>query len=529
MMTRRLLIAIVAVSIVAGSVILPGAISEPVRLDAGLISGTAGTQAGVRVFKGIPFAAPPVGDLRWRVPQPVARWDGVRKADRYGAVCIQPPGVGRLNIAVLPSGPPVSEDCLYLNVWSAAASASERRPVMVWIYGGAFTEGAGSVLLYDGEPLAKKGAVVVTLNYRLGPFGFFVHPDLSKESGHHASGHYGVWDAIAALRWVQKNIAAFGGDASNVTVFGQSAGGIMVSSLVASPEAKGLFRRAISQSGGWMGVGRMAPMRSLASAEEAAKKATAAMGSLAGLRAKPAEEIQKTLRGAGLLIDGWLFPEDLSITFANGRQLEVDVLAGSNKDEGTFVPRGPTAEQWVTQSHTRWADRADAFLKLYPAGSDTEASASSTAAFRDEMLWHMRLAAARQATRGTSRAYLFYFTHEPPPTPGRRNLGATHAAEIPYVFNNLSAQRLYPDDSSPELAAASAADRALADTMSSYWVNFARSGDPNGKGLPQWPAFRDEKSGRAMILGAKVEVEGAPDTARFSLYDALYAKQLAAK
>jgi para-nitrobenzyl esterase len=525
----RIALAMMAAFVVVTSVTVPAAISEPVKLDSGLVSGIAGTQAGVRVFKGIPFSAPPIGDLRWKAPQPVARWEGVRTADRFGPVCVQPAGVGRLNVAVLPTGPPTSEDCLYLNVWTAAAAASERRPVMVWIYGGAFSEGAGSVLLYDGESLAKKGAVVVTLNYRLGAFGFFTHPELSKESGRNASGNYGVLDAIAVLRWIRNNISGFGGDPGNVTIFGQSAGAMMVSSLVGSPEARGLFRRAIAQSGGWMGVGRMGRMRTLAQAEEAGVKAASAAGSIEEWRAKPTEEVQKTLRGGGggIVVDGWLFPEDLSNTFANGRQLDVDVLIGSNKDEGSFIAKGPSAEMWRSQVTERWRDLAEEYLKLYPAGSDAEAAQSSEAAFRDEMFWHMRLFAERQAARGKARAYLFYFTHEPPPTPGRRDLRATHAAEIPYVFNNLPALRLYPDDSAPDLASASAVDRALADTTSSYWVNFARTGDPNGTGLPRWPEFRDKTSGRAMFLGSRVEVETRPDVARLRLYDALYERLMA--
>jgi para-nitrobenzyl esterase len=505
------------------------AIPDPVRLDSGLISGANGSPAGVRVFKGIPFAAPPVGALRWRPPQPVPHWDGARQADAFGPVCVQMPGAGRLNVAVLPDGPPASEDCLYLNVWTAAASASERRPVMVWLYGGAFTEGAGSVALYDGGRLAAKGAVVVTLNYRLGPFGFLAHPELSNESGRDASGNYGLMDAVAALRWVQKNITAFGGDPSNVTIFGQSAGAMMTAALTGSPEARGLFLRAISQSGAWMGVGRMAPMRTLASAEDEGAKAASAMGapSLADLRARPADDVQKRLRGAGLIVDGWLIPEDLSKTFAGGRQHMVDVLVGSNEDEGSFVPRGPTAAQFTSQARARWGDLADEFLKLYPAGTDAEAAASSQAAFRDEMTWHMRLFAERQARLGR-KAYVYYFTHDPPSAPGRPSLGAAHAAEIPYVFNNLTSLRLFPDGSSPERASASSVDRALGDMMSAYWVNFARTGDPNGAGLPPWPAYRNRMSGRAMVLGGRVDVEAAPDTARLALYDALYAKQLAA-
>jgi para-nitrobenzyl esterase len=514
------------------AVVLPVAATDPVRIDAGLIAPAANSPEGVRVFRGIPFGAPPIGPLRWKAPQPVSRWDGVRKADQFGPVCVQPKGVGRLNVSVdLPDSPRADEDCLYLNVWTAAARASERRPVMVWIFGGAYTEGAGSSRHNDGEALARKGVVLVTFNYRLGPFGFFSHPELTKESGHNASGNQAILDALAALTWVQKNIAAFGGDPANVTIFGESAGASLSAGLVGSPLAKGLFQRAISQSGAWMGLS-MSPMRSLASAEAPTGRGASAMAALplAELRVKSTDEISKGLRGAGMIADGWAIPEDLSLTFAAGRQNAVDVLAGSNKDEGSFVQRGPTAGEWTSRVRARWGDLADDYLKLYPAASDAEAARSSEAAFRDEMAWHMRIYAQAQAKLG-KQAYLYYFTHEPPVDPGKPNLRATHTAEIPYVFNNLRAVRVFPDGSSPELASASDTERKLAGIVSSYWVNFARTGNPNGQGLAVWPAYRDKSRGRAMTLGdtQQVKDEDAADAARWDIYDKLYAKQLAAK
>jgi para-nitrobenzyl esterase len=515
----------------AAVVLLPAAPLDPVRTDAGLIAPASNSPEGVRVFRGIPFGAPPVGPLRWKAPQPAAHWDGVRKADAFGPVCVQPKGVGRLNVSVdLPDSPSADEDCLYLNAWTGATRASERRPVMFWIFGGAYTEGAGSSRHNDGEALARKGAVVVTFNYRLGPFGFFSHPELTKESGHNASGNQAVLDALAALGWVQRNVAAFGGDPANVTIFGESAGAALAAGLVGSPLSKGLFRRAISESGAWMGLS-MAPMRSLASAEAPAGRGASPMQALplAELRSKPADEISRALRGAGMIADGWAIPEDLSRTFEAGRQNAVDVLVGSNKDEGSFVLRGPTAEQWTSRVRARWGDLADAYLKRYPAGSDTEAAKSSETAFSDEMAWHMRLYAQAQARLG-QQAYLYYFTHEPPVEPGKPNLRATHTAEIPYVFDNLKPVRVYPDSSSPELASASEADRMLAGIVSSYWVNFARTGNPNGKGLARWPVYKDMATGRAMILGdtQRVKEEDATDKAKWELYDKLYARQLAA-
>ena len=521
-MTRLLSVAVALISLSSS---LFAVISDPVRTDAGQLTGVT-LASGVRAFKGIPFAASPLGDLRWRPAQPAPKWTGVRKADAFGNVCTQPKGRGRLNVSVdLPDSPPASEDCLSLNVWTAAASPSERRPVMVWIFGGAYTEGAGSSPHNDGEALARKGVVSVSVNYRLGPFGFFSHPELTKESGRNASGNQAMSDNIAALRCVQKNIASFGGDPNNVTIFGESAGAALVAGLTGSPEAKGLFHRAISESGAWMGL-QMAPMRARASAEQPTPgrggEPAPALPSLAELRAKSTDEITALVRGAGMIIDGWMVPEDLSMTFAQGRQNAVDVLVGANKDEGSFNAAPVTVAQWTARVKQRWGDLADRYLALYPAGSDEEATASSQRQFADEMFWHMRLFAIDQAKRG-KKAWLYYFTHEPPTAPGTRNLRATHTAEIPYVFNNLKAPRVYPDASSPELASSSAKEREFAETVSSYWVNFARAGDPNAKGLAQWPAFRDASSGRAMVLGAQVE---PPSAAKLELYDKLYAKQM---
>jgi para-nitrobenzyl esterase len=530
---------VVALAAVAACAIVSAAATEPVKTEAGLVAPAANSPDGVRVFRGIPFGAPPIGPLRWKATQPPAHWDGVRKGDDFGPVCVQPKGVGRLNVSVdLPDSPKADEDCLYLNVWTGATRANERRPVMVWIFGGAYTEGAGSSRHNDGEALARKGVVMVTLNYRLGPFGFFSHPDLDNESGHHASGNQAVWDCIEALKWVQKNIAAFGGDPANVTIFGESAGAALSAGLVGSPEAKGLFRRAISESGAWMGLS-MAPMRKGGPAfappvpggrgggRGRPEPSPLASKPIAELRAMSTADVTKSFSGAGMIVDGWAIPEDESVTFANGRQNAVDVLIGSNKDEGSFNTRLPTAAQWVEQIRDRWKDLADALLKLYPHDTDAEAGASSQQIFSDEMAWHMRRYAQAQAAIG-KKAYLYYFTHEPPTEPGKPNLRATHTAEIPYVFNNLKPVRVYPDGSSPELASASEADRKLAGIVSSYWVNFARTGDPNGKGLAQWPQYKDKATGRAMILGDVQQPETSVATSKWDLFDALYARQLAA-
>ena len=409
------------------------------------------------------------------------------------------------------AAPTLSEDCLYLNVWTEAASASERRPVIVWSHGGAFTIGTGSGR--DGEALARKGAVVVAYNYRLGPFGFFSHPELTRESERNASGNYGLMDLVAVLRWVQQNITAFGGDPNRVTLMGQSAGGRLTRAAVASAQAKGLFHRAISQSA----PVRIERMLTRAEAEKAGQADAAKIeaASLAALRATPAHEIQRGMPVGRLVVDGWYVTEDIAITIAEGRHNRVDLLVGSNKDEAMFVSRYPaspffglentTAQQFIDGARRRFGSNAGAFLDLYPAGSsDADARASQRAAFRDEAAWNARDWALAQ-TRAGGKAYLYYFVHEPPAAPGQPNRGAAHNAEVPYAFNG-------------PVALWTNVDRALADAMSSYWVNFASSGDPNGAGLPAWPALQPNAHER-MILGPKIEMGPALDAGRVTLFN----------
>jgi para-nitrobenzyl esterase len=493
------------------------AIEEPVQLDSGLVSGIPGSNAGVRVFRGIPYAAPPVGKLRWSDPQPAAHWDGVRKADVFGAICMQPAFRGQNPTSTQPK---MSEDCLFLNVWTAATSASERLPVMVWIHPGGYQTGSGSTPGYDGEALAKKGVVLVTVNYRLGVFGFFSHPELTKESEHHASGNYGLMDQVAALEWVQKNIAGFGGDPRRVTVFGDSAGSSSISNLMGSPRATGLFQRAIGESGAWMGIS-LTHTRILAEAEQAGLKVAEELHaeSLEDLRAKSAEDLLKGGRGSGPVIDGWFLPEDVGTAFAEGKQNDVPLLCGSNKDEGTFFLQPTTAEKFIERSRARFGDQADAFLKLYPAGSDEEANLSQFAAFRDELAFVMRTWVRAQRKAGFSKAFLYYFTHEPPPPVGSTSRGglgsgATHGAEAQYVFQNLLGPRVWTD-----------VDHQVSDVLSSYWVNFAAKGDPNGNGLAKWPAFNDKKSDRPMVLGDQAEIGPAPNRAQLAFFEQVYQKE----
>lgn len=505
-MLRLLMIVPVAVLMTASA---SAAIQDPVRLDAGLVSGTNGTSPDVRVFKGVPFAASPIGERRWRPPQPVEPWSGVRNASAFGPRCMQGEGTGA----------DVSEDCLYLNVWTAAASAAERRPVIVWSYGGSLRSGAGSQPQYDGEALARKGAVFITYNYRLGMFGFFSHPELTRESPQKASGNYGLMDLIAVLEWVQRNAPAFGGDPQRVTVMGESAGASLVACLITSPRAAGLFHRVIAQSTGCTGTSRIGlPLTTLAEADAQGGQLARNMGapSLEALRAMPAREIQAKGQGMRVIVDGWSILDDWFPTVAAGRQHPVDVLIGSNKDEGTFpvfgVPDGGP-EEFMSRSRMQFGPLASEFLALYPAGTPAESDASQLAAFRDLVFWNLRTWASHQRKGGRASAYVYYFTREPPTAAGQRSRGASHTAEIPYAFNNLHIEKDRPWTDT---------DRRLAETMSSYWVNFAATGNPNGPGLPVWPSYDAEAGNRVMMLGDTVAAGPGPDAAGLTLYDRHY-------
>jgi para-nitrobenzyl esterase len=541
---KRIALTAMAALVVVTTTYMQAMVAEQVRIDSGMVAGSASGQPAVRVFKGIPFAAPPLGENRWKAPQPVAKWDDVRKADAFGAPCAAGAGGGRgggggrgaaapgaaAQAAPAPVAPPReparSEDCLYLNVWTSANSPSDRRPVMVWIYGGGFTGGSGGLAWYDGENLAAKGPVIVTFNYRLGSLGFFAHPELAKESGHNAAGNYGMMDAIAALQWVKKNIGAFGGDPNNITVAGESAGAIMVGALVGSPQAKGLFHRAIAESGGWMGL-TMGRMTSGQTAQANGVKTMEALGvkTLAELRAKPMTELTG-LSAGGLIIDGYLIPEDISMTFMNGKQNAVDVLTGSNKDEANFGICGGgggrgggapmTAETFKTNAQRRFGEAADEYVKLYGVTSDAEAQPAAHMACADEINWNMRQWAVAQAKAG-KKAYTYFFTRIPTINGGPSPQGATHTAEISFAWNNPKGQanQTWND-----------VDIKLADTMSSYWVNFITKGDPNGNGLPRWPEYKDLMGGRVMVLGDTVQAESSAPTAKLSFYQAAFRRLL---
>jgi para-nitrobenzyl esterase len=483
------------------------ALTGTVQTRNGRISGVAGQDASITVFKGVPYAAPPVGSLRWQAPKAPANWDGVRKADAFSPSCIQ---------NIVPERKPwthefmshdkVSEDCLYLNIWSGAKNANEKRPVFVFIHGGGFSEGAGSIPVYDGEGLAKKGLVMVTINYRMGVFGFFSHPELTKESDHNASGNQGLLDVVAALDWIRDNIAGFGGDPSNVTIAGQSAGAMAVHDLIASPIAKGLFRRGIAESGGST-LGANARKLADAEAEGARFAETKGAKSLADLRALTPEQLTARPaaaaasasggRGAGAamrfgpIVDGYLLPDPIDEIVAQGKQNDVPILTGANADEGGASPNPTmTLEAFQSRAKQRFGEEADAFLKAYPATSDAQAGLANNESSRDQQRMSLYQWAQARKKTSKSKVYAYFWTHTLP-GPDAGKYGAFHTSEVPYALNTLyMSDRQFTDT-----------DRKIADTMSSYWANFAKTGDPNGKGLPHWPAAVSEKPETTMQIG----------------------------
>jgi para-nitrobenzyl esterase len=495
--------------------------AEPVRTDSGLVQGVPGSDPSILVFKGIPFAAPPVGDLRWREPRPVVAWEGVRVADHFGPRAMQ----ARIfsDMIFRDDGP--SEDCLYLNVWTPAKSQSERLPVMVWIYGGGLKAGSSSEPRQDGENLAEKGVVVVSMNYRLGVFGFISHPDLTGESGRSASGNYGFMDQIAALRWVQRNIAAFGGDPGNVTIFGESAGSYSVSVLMASPVAMGLFHKAIGESGALLGS-RLVPehTRSLAEAERNGEEFAGLLGarSIAQMRAVSAVDVLKAAQAdeslrIGAVVDGYILPRDPVAIYASGSQNRVPLLAGWNADEqrvyAVFGSKRPTAGSFADMVRRDFGKDADRILKLYPAATDDEAvrSAGDLAGDRFIAFGTWKWIETHLGTSGAP-VYRFSFDRAVPIEPGRMingspasasDVGAVHASEISYVFGALAA--LKDVTVQPE-------DWRLSDEIGTYWTNFAKTGNPNGGGLPQWPRYQKATGYQVMHLN-KVTA-AAPDALR---------------
>ncbi|HEY1794399.1 MAG TPA: carboxylesterase family protein [Opitutaceae bacterium] len=479
--------------------------ADEVRIDSGVIEGRPADAHGVRAFLGIPFAAPPVGELRWKSPQPVAPWEGVRKAVEFGPRPMQAHIYD--DMVFRDDGP--SEDCLYLNVWTPAASAGEKLPVMVWIFGGGYQAGGTSEPRQDGAHLATRGVIVVSMNYRLGIFGFFSHPALSAESGH-GSGNYGLMDQTAALRWVRDNIAAFGGDPANVTLFGESAGSYSVSVQMATPTARGLFARAIGESGSLVGTRRYpAHVRSLADAEKEGTDFARSVGasSLAGLRSVDgAKLLEASRKGAkfhwGVVVDGEVLPEDVHSIYASGRQARVPLLAGWNADESrvyaVFGDKRPTAASFMGEVRAKYGAIAGDVLRLYPAATDEEAVRSAGDLEGDRFIISSTWTWVQYQEKTGVPVYRYLFSRHIPIPDGTMingslatsdDTGAPHAGEIPYVFHNLAANPAIQWQP---------ADWDLSDAIETYWTNFARTGNPNGKGVPEWPRYT-EKDGYPVL------------------------------
>jgi para-nitrobenzyl esterase len=469
------------------SAVIPGFAQQPaaVKVEGGLLQGTY--EDGLTVYKGVPFAAPPVGDLRWRAPQPAAKWEGVRQADKFAPGPIQGQNLSFGK----------SEDCLYLNIWSPSKSAKESIPVLVWIHGGGFSAGAASERLFYGDKLAKKGVILVSIAYRVGQLGFLTHAELSAESPNNVSGNYGLLDMIAGLQWIKKNIASFGGDPKKVTIFGESAGGIAVSMLCASPLAKGLFSGAICESGGSFGPSRAKTfsgenMKLLKDAinDGAAYVKGAGVSSIAELRKIEAEKLPGGM-GLGMawpIIDGYVIPDDQYRLYAAHKYNDVPVLIGYNSDEGQSFSRSKTPEEYYKAVRNRYGKFADDLIKAYPAGENsvpkTARDLDRDAAFG----WHTWIWARLQSQTGKSKVFYYYFDQHQdyPKDSPRADYGSPHGAEIVYVFQHL-------DASNPMMrnTQITKADQDISEAMSTYWTNFAKYGDPNGKGVTEWPAFSD--------------------------------------
>jgi len=519
--------------------------ADRVNTANGMLETTKPPQDGVRSFKGIPFAQPPVGDLRWRAPQPVKNWQGVRKADDFGPRCMQHTGP---NADYWFRSNGMSEDCLYLNVWTPANSNNERLPVLVYVFGGGFQNGDGSEPRYDGESMARKGMVAVSLNYRTNIFGFFSHPELTKESGHYASGNYGLLDQVAAIEWVQKNIAAFGGDPKRVTVAGESAGSISVSALMASPLSRDLMAGAIGESGALIST---LPPRPLAQTEKDGAKFAelAGAGSLQDLRAMSAQKIQEVVAkmapmGGGAPgsatapalrfsanLDGYFLPKTPLEIFEAGEQAKVPLLAGSNSQEmaGRLIlgQSEPTLENFAAAVRKLYGDKADEVLKVYAPKNDEEVMQAATDLASARFIAHSTWTWTElQMRTGGHPVYRYFYARArlpylgmPGQTPPPANSaitahGAVHSAEIQYAMGNLALDPRYSWD---------AEDHKVSHTMQSYFVNFIKTGNPNGAGVPEWPAYAADTGYIRMRIDVQSKAEPEPDRARYQVLDMIFA------
>lgn len=502
----------------------------------------ATTPAGIHTFKGVPYAAPPVGERRWQAPQPAPKWTNVRPATQFGPRAMQLPLFGDMNFRS--NG--VSEDCLYLNVWTGAKSAQEKRPVLVYFYGGGFVAGDGSEPRYDGEALAQQGIVTVTVNYRLGVFGFLAHPELTKESPHRASGNYGLLDQAAAIQWVKNNIAAFGGDPAHITIGGESAGSYSVSAQLASPLAKGLLVGAIGESGSLLGL---QPLPTLAQGEQTGVVFGTSIGapSLAALRALPAQQLLEATGKPGAprfstIVDGYFLARAPTEIYAAGQQAKVPLLVGWNSQEsgyqGLLGDAAPTAANYRAAVQRLYGDRAADVLRLYPAATDADVEQAATDLASDRFIAYSTWKwADRQMQTGGRPVYRYLYARPRPAmtpemgnatanlaggitkgtgaaTPAPPAKGAVHSAEIEYALGNLPTNKVF---------AWTADDYKVSKEMQAYFANFIKTGNPNGTGLPPWPAA-SQNNGQVLRLNATTKAEPDQTRARY-----LFLEQTAAK
>lgn len=485
--------------------------SALVKVEQGMVQGTI--EDGLSIYKGIPFAAPPVGALRWCAPQPAVKWEGVKQTTKFAP--------GPIQGGNPPSGK--SEDCLFLNVWTPAKSAQEKVPVLVWIYGGGFGAGATSEWPYSGEVLAKKGVVLVSIAYRVGQLGFFSHPELSAESPNHVSGNYGLLDMIAGLKWVQKNIAAFGGDPGRITIFGESAGGIAVSMLCASPLAKGLFQGAISQSGGSFAPSRQTitypgeNMKCLKYAENDGDVylKSAGVSSIAELREVAADQLpDRGFGGSWPIVDGYVIPDDQFKLYEAGKYNDVPILVGYNSDEGASFSPGRTPEEYIKGVRTRYGKFADELIKAYPVGKDTVPKTARDLARDAAFGWQTWSWARLQSKTGKSKVFYYYFDQHPayPEGSPRAGYGSPHGQEVAYVFGHINT-------SNPQTTKS---DIEISDAMSTYWTNFAKYGHPNGQGTANWPAFSSANP-VVIYLGPTPHIGKVPSVESLKVLDRYFA------
>ena len=490
-----------------------------VKLTGGMLQGTTHNETGIHIFKGIPFAQPPVGSLRWKEPQPEKSWNGVRKADHFGNKPMQKPLYGDMVFRA----DSVSEDCLYLNVWTPARSSFDRLPVLVYFYGGGFSAGDGSEVRYDGESMAKKGIVAVTVNYRLGIFGFFAHPELTNESAHHSSGNYGLMDQRAALLWVRKNISAFGGNPDKITIAGESAGSVSVSAQMASPLSKDLIAGAIGESGAMI-----KPTLAAIPLAEAEKNGLAfakfvSAVTLADLRNIPAARLlddayKPGAPGVSPTVDGYFLPKAPVEIFAAGEQAHVPLLAGWNSAEVPyqFVMRGdpPTLENYKKVLKQLYGDQADEVLKLYPAAADQDVINAATALSSDRFIVYSTWKwVDLQSQTGEKPVYRYLFSRIRPQKAGPT--GASHASEIEYAMGNLNYNKVY--HWTPE-------DYKVSATMEDYFANFIKNGNPNGKGVPRWPALPTSGTIKYINIDVDTHVETEQNRDRYIFLDKQYLK-----